>query len=64
MADVMSDKYFYCTLHGETWQKLPDDAEILTKGRGGNGHVNVYRFVDGRIHFIKKLAVKPQEESK
>ena len=54
---------FVCTLCEQSWDTIPKDAVNLTPAkRGGRDHAHTYRFADGSIHIIKKLAVKTPEE--
>jgi hypothetical protein len=50
MSDT--EKEYICSLCGEVWTTLPEDAVPLTNF-GGRGRANTYRFSDGTIHVIR-----------
>jgi hypothetical protein len=47
-----NEKEFVCTLCGEIWKTLPENAIQLTNF-GGRGRTNTYKFADGTVHVIK-----------
>ena len=55
------DKVFVCTLCGQHWPTLPTTAERLTVPRRGLRSFT-YRFIDGSIHHLRKVAAKAAGE--
>lgn len=49
---------YVCSVCGEVWETLPEDAICLTNF-GGRGYrrVNTYKFADGTVHIITKKAL-------
>jgi hypothetical protein len=57
----MSDeKEYICSLCGQVWKTLPEDAVQLTHF-GGRSRTNTYKFADGTIHTITKKARSAEE---
>jgi len=46
---------YKCRICGEQFEEVPDDAVLLTEGRGRGHRQTVYRFSNGSIHAMKKI---------
>ena len=46
---------YKCRICGEQFEEVPDDAVLLTEGRGRGHRQMVYRFSNGSIHALRKV---------